>query len=74
MHHETPSETIAKLLYTYAERIDVGDFAGVAEVFAHATLTFEGFPQVVSGAPAVASSSTNGPPGDTKTGRPARST
>ena len=53
MHHETPSETITKLLYTYAERIDAGDFAGVAEVFAHATLTFEGFGDVVSGAPAV---------------------
>ena len=53
MHHETPSEAITKLLYTYAERIDAGDFAGVAEVFAHATLTFEGFPDTVSGAPAV---------------------
>jgi hypothetical protein len=53
MHHETPSETITKLLYTYAERIDAGDFAGVADVFTHATLTFEGFPDVVSGAPAV---------------------
>ena len=53
MHHETPSETITKLLYTYAERIDAGDFAGVADVFTHATLTFEGFPDVASGAPAV---------------------
>ena len=53
MHHETPSETITKLLYTYAERIDAGDFAGVAEVLAHATMTFEGFPDTVSGAPAV---------------------
>ena len=53
MHHETPSEAITKLLYTYAERIDAGDFAGVGEVFAHATLTFEGFPDTVSGAPAV---------------------
>jgi len=53
MHLETPNETITKLLFTYAERIDAGDFAGVAEVFAHATLTFEGFPDTVSGAPAV---------------------
>ena len=50
---QTPGEAITTLLYTYAERIDAGDFAGVAEVFAHATLTFEGFPDTVSGAPAV---------------------
>ena len=55
MHHETPGESITKLIYTYAERIDAGDFAGVAEVFAHATLTFEGFGDAVSGAPAVQS-------------------
>lgn len=53
MHHETPAESITKLIYTYAERIDAGDFAGVAEVFAHATLTFEGFDDAVSGVPAV---------------------
>jgi ketosteroid isomerase-like protein len=53
MDHHTPSERIATLLYTYAERIDAGDFAGVAEIFAHATLTFEGFGDAVSGAPAV---------------------
>jgi ketosteroid isomerase-like protein len=46
---ETASEAITKLIYTYAERIDAGDFAGVAEVFAHATLTFEGFGDAVSG-------------------------
>jgi 3-phenylpropionate/cinnamic acid dioxygenase small subunit len=45
----TPTEEITRLLYTYAERIDAGDFAGVAEVFAHATLTFEGFGEAVSG-------------------------
>ena len=48
--HETPGEAITKLIYTYAERIDAGDFAGVAELFAHATLTFEGFGNAVSGA------------------------
>ena len=37
MNHETPVESITKLIYTYAERIDAGDFVGVAEVFAHGT-------------------------------------
>ena len=46
---ETASEAITKLIYTYAERIDAGDFAGVADVFAHATLTFEGFDDPVTG-------------------------
>jgi hypothetical protein len=36
MAHETPMESIIKMLYTYAERIDAGDFAGVAEMLAHA--------------------------------------
>jgi 3-phenylpropionate/cinnamic acid dioxygenase small subunit len=52
---QTPGEAITTLLYTYAERIDAGDFAGVAEVFAHATLTFEGFAAAVSGPGAVQS-------------------
>jgi hypothetical protein len=43
------SEAIATLMYEYAERIDLGDFAGVAELFGHATLTFEGFDQAVAG-------------------------
>lgn len=47
--HSTPSETITALIYTYAERIDLGDFAGVAALFEHATLTFEGFGDAVSG-------------------------
>ena len=51
---ETASEAIAKLIYTYAERIDAGDFAGVADVFAHATLTFEGFGDAVTGRDAIA--------------------
>jgi ketosteroid isomerase-like protein len=50
---ETASEAITKLIYTYAERIDAGDFAGVAEVFAHATLTFEGFGEAVAGRDAI---------------------
>jgi hypothetical protein len=45
----TPSEAITALIYTYAERIDLGDFAGVGELFEHATLTFEGFSDAVSG-------------------------
>lgn len=44
---------VASLLYTYAERIDAGDFAGIGELFAHATLTFEGFDDAVSGRDAV---------------------
>ncbi len=51
----TPSEAIATLLYTYAERIDAGDFAGVADLFGDATLTFEGFDAAVSGTEAIAS-------------------
>jgi ketosteroid isomerase-like protein len=53
MHHETPIESITKLIYAYAERIDAGDFAGVADVFAHAVLTFEGFDDAISGTPAI---------------------
>ncbi len=51
--HETAAEAITKLIYTYAERIDAGDFAGVGELFAHATLTFEGFGDAVSGREAI---------------------
>jgi hypothetical protein len=35
---------ITNLLYRYAEAIDAGDFEGVADVLAHATLTAEGSP------------------------------
>jgi ketosteroid isomerase-like protein len=49
----TPTEEITRLIYTYAERIDLGDFAGVAEVFGSATLTFEGFGDAVSGTGAI---------------------
>jgi 3-phenylpropionate/cinnamic acid dioxygenase small subunit len=49
MGHHTPSEAISTLIYLYAERIDAGDFAGVADLFADATLTFEGFGDAVSG-------------------------
>jgi uncharacterized protein (TIGR02246 family) len=50
---ETPAEAITKLIYTYAERIDAGDFAGVGELFADATLTFEGYGDAVSGRDAI---------------------
>jgi hypothetical protein len=33
---------VANLVYTYAERIDLGDFAGVAELFEHAVITASG--------------------------------
>jgi ketosteroid isomerase-like protein len=49
----TPYEAITQLIYTYAERIDAGDFAGVAQVFGGATLTFEGFGDAVSGSGAI---------------------
>jgi ketosteroid isomerase-like protein len=51
---ETAAEAITKLIYTYAERIDAGDFDGVADVFADATLTFEGFGEAVVGRDAIA--------------------
>jgi ketosteroid isomerase-like protein len=50
---ETAAEAITKLIYTYAERIDSGDFAGVGELLQHATLTFEGFGDAVAGREAI---------------------
>jgi ketosteroid isomerase-like protein len=47
--HESPGEAITTLLYTYAERIDAGDFAGVGEILGQAAMTFEGFPDAVRG-------------------------
>jgi hypothetical protein len=40
---------IPNLVATYAERIDLGDFEGVAELFTHATITVEENDVVVSG-------------------------
>jgi uncharacterized protein (TIGR02246 family) len=51
---ETPAEAVTKLVYTYAERMDAGDFDGVADLFADATLTFEGYGEAVSGRDAIA--------------------
>jgi 3-phenylpropionate/cinnamic acid dioxygenase small subunit len=42
---DSPRE-IERLLYTYAERLDAGDFEGVAALFAHADLGAEGGPAV----------------------------
>ncbi|MFI5393939.1 MAG: nuclear transport factor 2 family protein [Candidatus Binatia bacterium] len=39
----TDNDAIANLIYTYAERLDAGDFEGVARLFAHATLRNDGF-------------------------------
>jgi uncharacterized protein (TIGR02246 family) len=50
---QSAESAIASLIYTYAERMDAGDFAGVAELFARATLTFEGFDDAVSGRDAI---------------------
>ncbi|HEX3796432.1 MAG TPA: nuclear transport factor 2 family protein [Acidimicrobiales bacterium] len=47
---QTPTEAVTTLIYTYAERIDNGDFAGVAELFGQATLTFDGFGDAINGA------------------------
>jgi ketosteroid isomerase-like protein len=55
----TAVHAITNLIYSYAERIDNGDFAGVAGIFEHATLTFEGFDDAISGREAVEKLYTN---------------
>jgi ketosteroid isomerase-like protein len=50
---ETAAEAITKLVYTYAERIDAGDFAGVGQLLGRATMTFEGFDDAVAGPQAI---------------------
>ena len=44
---------IANLIYTYAELIDAGDFAGVGALLEQATVTFEGHDLVLTGADAI---------------------
>ncbi len=46
-----PSDTeeISRLMYTYAERLDEGDFEGVAELFAEATFRSAGQDAVLRG-------------------------
>lgn len=41
---------VTRLLFAYAERIDAGDFAGVARLFADGSMTFEGSRDVRRGA------------------------
>ncbi|MGO9455551.1 MAG: nuclear transport factor 2 family protein [Acidimicrobiales bacterium] len=48
-------DEITTLLFAYAERIDAGDFAGLADLMAGAELTFEGYDTVVRGRQAVQS-------------------
>jgi hypothetical protein len=45
---------ITRLLYTYAERIDGGDFDGVGDLFAHGHITVEGTSTDNAGRDAVA--------------------
>ena len=40
---------ITELMFTYAERIDAGDFDGLGDMFAHAVITAEGSPMVSRG-------------------------
>lgn len=40
---------IERLIFTYAERIDAGDFAGVARLFSDASITTEGSDRSVTG-------------------------
>jgi 3-phenylpropionate/cinnamic acid dioxygenase small subunit len=47
------SQAIANLVYAYAERIDAGDFEGVADLLAHADVTNEGVPGSTRGRDAV---------------------
>jgi 3-phenylpropionate/cinnamic acid dioxygenase small subunit len=42
MAEEDPRAAITNLVFTYAERIDAGDFESVAELFADAHITSEG--------------------------------
>jgi hypothetical protein len=44
---------VANLVYAYAERIDLGDFAGMAELFRHAVVTADGSDERAEGAEAV---------------------
>jgi len=44
---------ITELIFTYAERIDAGDFDGLAELFVDAVITAEGAPMETRGSNAV---------------------
>lgn len=49
----TDSEAVEKLVFAYAERLDAGDFAGVARLFAHATFSSDRRGEVRRGEAAV---------------------
>ncbi len=50
---DAAAQDIANLIYTYAELIDTGDFAGVGALLEQATVTFEGHDLVLTGADAI---------------------
>ena len=50
----TPRDDIEHLIFGFAERIDAGDFEGVADLFAHAEITAEGSDHRVVGRDGVA--------------------
>ncbi|MBI5089385.1 MAG: nuclear transport factor 2 family protein [Actinobacteria bacterium] len=52
-------DAIADLIHTYAERIDAGDFEGLADLFAHATITTEGIEMQSTGRDEVLATYTN---------------
>ena len=43
------ADAITQLIYLYAERLDAGDFEGVAQLFEHATFRSNSRPEVRSG-------------------------
>ena len=48
-----PHYAIQRLLYLYAERIDAGDFEGLADLFAHAAIHTRSLPEPIRGREAV---------------------
>jgi 3-phenylpropionate/cinnamic acid dioxygenase small subunit len=56
---KTAHDAIAELIYTYAERIDSGDFEGLADLFTCAEISTEGMDQVSRGRDEVLATYTN---------------
>jgi SnoaL-like domain len=52
-------DAICELIFTYAERIDAGDFEGLADLFAEAEISTEGLDQVSRGRDEVLATYTN---------------
>jgi ketosteroid isomerase-like protein len=42
-------QAIKNLIYTYADRIDAGDYAGLAQLFEHAVITAEAMDEPIQG-------------------------